>query len=231
MPSVRIFQKCTISMQGSSGDLVITGRVHIPSLGGHMKSLKGTTKALAALIALGAFIPGSAARADILPSVGTPIITAVAGGFNWTYDIVLSSTQELLNGDSFTIYDFGAGTLVSAPSNWTLTNDPFAPLNGASSNGTATPNQTNALNWTFTWNDGPVIGQQDLGEFIIFSTSGSPTSAAFMGLGTDQFTLLKNANVTNTLVPTAAPEPASLVLLGTGMLGVAGFVRRRRRSA
>lgn len=196
-----------------------------------MKSLKGTTKALAALIALGAFIPTSEARADILPSVGAPTITAVPGGFNWTYNITLSSTQQLMSGDSFTIYDFGPGTLVSAPSNWTLTNDPFAPLSGQSSNGTATPNQTGALNWTFTWTDGTVMGQADLGDFIIFSTGGTPTSAAFMGRGTDQLTMLKNANVTNTLVPTAAPEPASFVLLGTGMLGVAGLVRRRRRSA
>ena len=195
-----------------------------------MKSTKGTAKALAALIALCAIIPLSAARADILPSVGTPTVTPVPGGFNWTYDITLTATQQLMNGDSFTIYDFGPGVLVSAPSNWTLTNDPFAPVSGQSSTGTVTPNQTDALNWTFTWNDGPVMGQADLGTFVIFSTGGTPVSASFMGRGTDQGTSLKNANVTNTLVPVATPEPASFVLLGTGMLGVAGFVRRRRRS-
>ena len=195
-----------------------------------MKTVKGASNALAA-VALAALLPVSQARADILPAVGTPTITAVTGGFNWTYAITLSVTQQLLNGDSFTIYDFGPGSLVSMPANWTLTSDPLAPVNGLSTNGIVTPNQTNALNYTFTWNDGTVLGQMDLGNFVLFSTSGTPTSASFMGRATDQGTLMKNANITNTLVPVSTPEPATLVLFGSGMLGLVGFARRRRTKA
>ena len=194
-----------------------------------MNAVTRKTKALV-MIAMAAMLPLARARADILPVVNTPTVTPVAGGFNWTYDIMLSGAQQLLNGNSFTIYDFGPGILVSMPGNWTSTTSAFAPLNGTSSNGTATPIQTDALNWTFTWNDGTVSGPLDLGSFVIFSTSGTSQSAAFMGLGTDQITLRQNANITNTLVPTAAPEPGTLVLFGSGMLGLVGIVRRRRKA-
>jgi hypothetical protein len=195
-----------------------------------MELLKRTTVALAAVATLSVGLPLQA-RADILPAAATPTVTAVTGGFNWSYDILVTAAQEVVTGNFFTIYDFGPGSLVLAPAGWTLTTDPFAPTSANGSNGTVTPNQSSALNYTFTYTGATILGPQDLGNFVLFSTTGTSQSAAFVGAGTDQLSLQQNANITNTNVPTTTPEPASLMLVGTGMLGLVGFVRRRNKSA
>ena len=176
-------------------------------------------------------ISGSAhtARADILPAVGTPTVTAVAGGFNRTYAITLTVAEQLVSGDFFTIYDFGPGSVVSMPANWTVSTDAFAPLFGQAATGTATPIQEGEPNFTFTWVGGTVTGQMDLGNFVLFSTIGETERRSFMGRATDQGTNLKDANITNVLAPLTGPEPGTVVLLGTGMFGLAGFAKRRKR--
>lgn len=191
--------------------------------------VSGRRMALAAAALVGLTIPGRTARADILPAVGTPTVTAVTGGFNWDYDILLVEGEELSSGDFFTIYDFGPGKVISMPANWAVSMDPFAPLIGQAATGDVVPTQGPELNYTFTWLGGVVDGPMNLGSFVIFSAIGTSEMRAFMGRDSDQDTDLLNANITNTFVPTTGPEPGTIVLLGTGLFALAAFAGRRRR--
>ena len=87
------------------------------------------------------------ARADILPSVGTPTVTDAGGGNStYSYSILLSSTQNLVAGNSFTIYDFGPALAVATPANWAFSTSAFGPATVNSSTGLITPTQTDRLN-------------------------------------------------------------------------------------
>lgn len=185
--------------------------------------------------ALVAFGINGAAHADILPFVGDPTaVLTPQGTFLYTYNVLVTNTQQVETNDFFTIYDFNGFVAVrSAPANFVSSVSAFgAPV--VTATGTVIPNETIAPNVTFTYTGAPTIvgNPTTLGAFVIESIF-QPTTAvrAFVGRGTDQQTGLKNGNITNVTGPglTVIPEPGEYAFAAFAGASVLGLVVRARR--
>ncbi len=186
--------------------------------------------------------------ANIIPTSTT--ITG-AGPFTWTYDLQLSKDQNVNSGIAptinpvphtnltfagfFTIYDF-AGYIsgsCTAPSGWVCT----AQKLGFTPDDVVPTDNANIFNITWAYTSGPTIvgqlGGVDLGLFSAKSTFGTPTQVSYAGRGIanggPQIGTIAD-NVGNTQGPLGVvPEPASLLLFGTGIAGLAGMLRKKLR--
>jgi len=135
---------------------------------------------------------------DVLEEAGISITSSEFGGTVYFNDQGVNFTQS---GCSSNQYGFNVCTATSAP---------FGPVNLAA--GTYWLNLDNAV-----VNDDPVYWDENSG----------PSRASENSVGTipsEAFTLL--GGTTTTTTSSSVPEPSSIMLFGSGVLGLAGILRR-----
>ncbi len=139
---------------------------------------------------------------DVLQSVDVGISSAEFGGTIY-FDASVNFTQSGCSGNQ---YGFNVCTETSAS---------LGDINLAAG-GTYRLNLSNAV-----VNDGdPVYWDENSG----------PSSASENSVGTipsEAFTILGSETSTTTTTTTSTPEPSSIMLLGSGILGLAGVLRRK----
>ncbi|HEX3968225.1 MAG TPA: PEP-CTERM sorting domain-containing protein [Edaphobacter sp.] len=166
-----------------------------------------------------------------------PTFTPTAGDDTVTVQIEALFTQSSTQGTTFEVLDGFSGDLFLDQLTYM---DGTVTIGGADSNVGAvavTPNTWNTYDLTFDYTtqtatgfvDGTLIGSEPFANVATDLTEADFGINSFPGRGKSKDTdsgYFDNLSVTTSPV-SPAPEPSGIVLLGTGLLGAAGMLRKR----